>query len=132
MDSKTQKNVLIVEDDLFNRLLFKKTLEQSYNIFATGDFGEALELVKNNKINLLIIDINLPGKLSGIELLSEIRKFEGYEKTPAIAVTAYISYFPSSFCLDLGFDYYIEKPFDIRRFKQLVDFALSTGNLSQD
>lgn len=98
-------------------MLFKKILEKDYNIFSTGDFTYAMEVMKNNQINLMIIDINLSGSLISVELLQSIIALPGYKNIPTIAVTAYVGNYSNSYCLEQGFDYYIEKPFDIRRFR---------------
>ncbi|MGQ9819663.1 MAG: response regulator [Candidatus Kapaibacteriales bacterium] len=132
MESWNRKNILIVDDDLFNRILFKKVLEKEYNIFLAGDFATAIELIKNNQFDLLIIDLNLSGKASGIELLRTIKTFPGYSNIPAIAVTAYVGNYSNAYCIEQGFDYYIEKPFNINRFHQLVDFALKTENFKRE
>lgn len=132
MENETRKNILVVEDDLFNRLLFKKALEKNYTVFPVGDFNSAIEVIQKHHFHLLIIDLNLPGIMSGVDLLRTIRALSEYQKTPAIAITAYVGNYSSEYCLEQGFDYYIEKPFDIHRLQQLVDFAIQTDKFQRE
>lgn len=69
-------NVLITEDHALIRFGLKtalKTMEQVADIFEAGDSQSAIEIVKNNQIDAVIMDLGLPG-MNGIETTEAIRK----------------------------------------------------------
>lgn len=80
------KNVLVVEDNKINQLITCKILHKHEITTAVADNGEvAVEKVKNNKYDLILMDIHMPG-ISGVEASNQIRKFD--MNTPIIALTA--------------------------------------------
>lgn len=83
-----QKNILLVEDDFLNRRLSKKILlEHNYRVWEAKNSIEALEILKKEKIDLAILDINLgANEKDGITLAQQINdKFS----VPFIYLTAY-------------------------------------------
>ncbi|MBK7099219.1 MAG: response regulator transcription factor [Sphingobacteriales bacterium] len=82
------KNILIVEDDFLNRRVSKKYLsENGYTVFEAKNAQEALNLLKNEQIEMAILDINLgEGKRDGISLGQEL--YESFN-IPFIYLTAY-------------------------------------------
>ncbi|NLE00768.1 MAG: response regulator [Fibrobacter sp.] len=67
------KKILVVEDNEDIRILYKRLFrkEKDIEITETSDGESALSIVKNNRFDVLVIDISLPG-MSGIELTAEI------------------------------------------------------------
>lgn len=86
--SRKEKTILLVEDDFLNRRLSKKTLiENGYIVLESKNSAEAIEILKNETIDLAILDINLgEEKQDGISLAQEIKK--NYS-IPFIYLTAY-------------------------------------------
>lgn len=83
-----QKNILLVEDDFLNRRLSKKILlDNNYKVWEAKNYMEALEILKKEKIDLAILDINLgANEKDGITLAQQINdKF----MVPFIYLTAY-------------------------------------------
>lgn len=83
-----QKNIVLVEDDFLNRRLAKKILlENNYKVWEAKNATEALEILKKEKIDLAILDINLgANEKDGITLAQQINdKFS----VPFIYLTAY-------------------------------------------
>src|SRR5512139_2151523 len=83
---KAKSSVLIVDDERGVRESLRMLLKSHYEIFTARDGEEALKVIKERKIDLITLDLNMP-KLSGIETLREIRKIDG--KVPVIIVTGY-------------------------------------------
>ena len=83
-------NILLVDDEYLIRAKILKYLKDSTfsfnNIFQASDGFEALELIRNNSIDIAIIDIQMP-KLTGIELLQNLRA-ESYQ-TNVIFLTCF-------------------------------------------
>ena len=108
MNSST--TLLLVEDNLNNLDLLKRMLERAgYTILTATNGNDALKIVNSEQVDLFLFDINLP-KMSGIELLQEIRKMDLFDHVPAIAVTANSINANRARCMEAGFDYYLMKP----------------------
>jgi DNA-binding response OmpR family regulator len=70
------KNILIVEDDSFLLELYTHQFAKSgFNIISASDGKKALELVKKEKFDLILLDIMIP-KLNGLEVLKEITSLD--------------------------------------------------------
>jgi two-component system cell cycle response regulator len=116
-------NILFVEDDkLVNETLsfiFKKYVKTIFNAY-NGE--EGLKIFKNNHIDIVISDIQMP-KMNGIEMAKEIRKIN--ENIPIIFTTAFeeSKYLKES--IELGVDAYILKPIDkeqlLKKLNKIAD-----------
>lgn len=124
MEEKTEKHILVVEDDPTNWNLIKQILGKKYKVDVANDAMSALEKLAQRHYNLITIDINLPFGINGVELAKKIRALSGFETTPLVAITAYISDFTKESCLVEGFNYYVEKPFDVVKFERLISDIL--------
>ena len=103
-------HILIAEDDTNTRKLMSAVLRQSgYEVLAAGTGTEALELLETSQVDLLILDIMMPG-MDGIEVIKQLRR---ESKTPVIMLTAKGDTFDKVLALELGADDYIVKPFSI-------------------
>jgi DNA-binding response OmpR family regulator len=87
MENKDQNklgNILIVEDDSFiSGLLQRKFAQENYGIFNATNADGALEVLKKNKIDLILLDIILPGT-DGIAFLASIKKDPAHKDIPVI------------------------------------------------
>ncbi len=104
------KTILIVEDDDSNYLYFKSLLKQTNACLVRKTNGnEALDFIKNknNKIDLIIMDILIPF-INGIDVTRESKKIR--KETPVIIVTAYTSKEVKQKSYLSGCDEYVIKP----------------------
>lgn len=102
--------IYLVEDDKSIRNLVEYALrEKGYEVSGFSDGSNIVEKVRNENIDLLILDIMLPEK-DGLSILKEIREFSNL---PIIMLTARTDEFDKVKGLDLGADDYITKPFSI-------------------
>ena len=111
-------NILIVEDEEMIREGISDYLTDSgYETLEAGDGEEALEQFSNHKVDLVLLDIQMP-KLNGLEVLSEIRKSS---QVPVLMLTAFQDeeYKMSAFAALA--DGYLEKPFSLSLLKVRVD-----------
>ena len=101
-------NILICDDqpDIVNALKIYLTPE-GYNLFAAFNGKEALEIVKNNDIHLILLDIMMP-QMDGITATARIREVSN---APIILVTAKSETEDMVLGLNVGADDYITKPF---------------------
>lgn len=81
-------NVLIVDDHPIVRRGLKQVLqdEPDFSVLEAGDAREALQEIKQQPVDLVIADIDLPG-MNGIELLKEIK--QQYKQTPVLMLSVY-------------------------------------------
>jgi len=106
-----QETVLIVDDeDAIRRLLHRKLSSEGFQCWEAGDAEQALSKLKNNTVDLVILDIKMPGK-SGIELLPEIKA--SYPDTAVIMGTATTDINIAIHCMKHGAYDYITKPFNM-------------------
>jgi len=119
-NSYQEKRVLYVDDDLQSRLLIGYLIGKFYDITLCATAKEALQILETSFFSLILLDIRLEGEMTGIELLSEIRKMPGHEYTPAVAVTAFAFDEDKELILSSGFADYIAKPIALNQFKEMV------------
>ena len=102
-------NVLIVEDDKVNQMITKKILEKCKLQCKIADSGyEAIELIKKNDFEIVLMDIHMPG-INGIETTLSIREFD--KNLPIIALTAVTIDEKNDEIYSAGFNGIIPKPF---------------------
>lgn len=110
--------ILLLEDDaILGDLIYHSLLEKEYEVVHAEDGEEALAFLENDKFDLLVLDINVPG-ISGLELLKNIREYS--ITTPAIMITAYQDTAHLKQGFDYGCDDYIKKPFDLEELHQRI------------
>lgn len=118
-------SVLFVEDDVISQKLIKTIIDKIYDIEFTGQGEDAIKMAGKKKYDIILMDINLTGRLNGFETTHEIKKIKGYEKTPIIAVTAYAKIGDKEKILQEGLTHYISKPFLKNEFLSLLNKALN-------
>lgn len=110
----TGMRVLIVEDDSDIRMLLRFHLRNAgYTFLEAEDGNQALELIRKEDIDLVILDIMLPG-IGGIDILKYIRYESQKKKLPVIIASALTEDVDIVTALELGADDYITKPFSPR------------------
>jgi signal transduction histidine kinase len=110
-DTLGKQKILIVEDDPVGANLMKMYLIRNYYVVICHQGEEALDILEAEKFDLIIMDINLPGGMNGVEVTQKLREFEAYNKTPVIAVTAFTLPGDEQLFLESGFDGFLVKPF---------------------
>jgi two-component system, OmpR family, KDP operon response regulator KdpE len=109
MGMKTQEGrVLVVDDEPQIRRVMRTTLDaRGYQVDEAGTGEHALELVQSNPYDIILLDINLPGK-TGVETCREIRAIS---TTPVIMLTVREAGEDKIEALDAGASDYVTKPF---------------------
>ncbi|MBV1924090.1 MAG: response regulator [Flavobacteriaceae bacterium] len=112
------KKILIVEDNRINQIVTKKILEKNQAICFVAENGEqAVDLVKKNTFDLVLMDINMPIK-NGMEATKEIRLFN--TTIPIMALTA-VEVEEMRFSIyESGMNDIIVKPYDVTKFIQTI------------
>ncbi len=128
----TSSSILVVDDDpnsLFGICQILK--DEGYEVIPAESGKGALERLKGNAINLIITDEKMPN-LSGMELLSEVKKLE--PNIPVILMTAYGSVSMAVEALKQGAFYFFEKPIfnNLEQFLAIVRQALKAQEMERE
>ena len=115
------KNVMVVEDNEKNRKLVRVVLKaKGYNIIEAATGEEALNLLKNQKPDIILMDIQLPG-IDGLTLIKQIKASVITKDIPIIAVTAYAMKGDEQKILDTGCNAYVSKPINTQELPLIVE-----------
>jgi len=118
--SKNLKKILIVDDEETLTWSMAKSLSKDkdkYEVMIANNGREALNILRNNDIELVILDIRLPD-INGLDLLVRIKKDQ--PKTKVIIMTAYGSSDVQREANRRGSLFYIEKPFEISDIRKII------------
>ncbi len=116
--------ILIVDDEVKASELLKRFLEaKGYDVITANSGEDAIEKVKNEKPNAMLLDIKMPG-MGGVEALKQIREFD--KDVGIIMVTAVKDEEIGKEALRSGADEYITKPIDFDHLETsiLVDLVM--------
>jgi CheY-like chemotaxis protein len=125
-NSAEKKTILVIDDDEELLYLISKTLDQeNYHVITTQKSTEIINILKSQKIDLIITDIMMPEK-DGIAVIDEVFEFDN--TLPIIAITGNLFFVsavsnPESACL-LGVMDVLKKPFTLLELKTTVADAL--------
>jgi DNA-binding NtrC family response regulator len=121
---RSKRSILIVDDELGVRESLRMILKSYYDIYTAPDGEAALNIIKERKIHLITLDLNMP-KLSGIETLREIRKID--REVPVIIITGYGTQKDEEEALLYGVRDFISKPFNTGKIISVIDEILGEG-----
>ena len=109
-----QERILVVEDNLTNRLVVMAQLKKlGYEAFAVEDGAKAVKAMEDGSFDLILMDCEMP-VLDGYEATRSIRR-SGNTAVPIIALSAHAMSSNRETCLAAGMDYFLSKPLDIQR-----------------
>ena len=121
-------DILIVDDSSAIRKIIQRVLVQAEvtigKVMEAGDGIEALAILKENKVGLILCDINMP-RMDGLQLLGEIKANPEYKHIPVLMVTTEGAQAKVLEAVNLGAVGYVRKPFTADQIKEkLVDLLL--------
>ena len=120
--SKEREKILVVDDeDLIRRTITRKLAKEGYRCSEASSGDEALDHLKSNKADLVILDVKMPGK-KGTEILLEIKA--DYPETAVVMATAINDPQTILTCMKHGAYDYIPKPFSLDDVVSAVGSAL--------
>lgn len=114
------KTVMIVEDNELNMKLFNDLIEsRGYATIQTRNGFDALDLARENRPDLILMDIQLP-EVSGLEVTKWLKEDESLASIPVIAVTAFAMKGDEERILQGGCEGYISKPISVPHFLETI------------
>jgi CheY-like chemotaxis protein/nitrogen-specific signal transduction histidine kinase len=112
--------LLIVEDNVELLMLMRQLLKTSYRVYAAKNGREALNIVYQKDLDLIISDVMMP-EMDGYELTKAIKDDPNYNHLPIILLTAKTQEEDEQQALLLGADEYLTKPFRLSDLKLRID-----------
>lgn len=126
-NNTNKKTVLLVEDDIFSIELTKKVLKNICLLEIAVSGIEAVEHVKANQYDAILMDINLGKGIDGVQATTLIRSIPGYGSIPIIALTSYVEKNQIKEFFANGCTYHIPKPLMIDSFIIFMKRLLGTN-----
>lgn len=112
------KTILVVDDNGINRLLPGLILRPfGWQVYESENGFNAIEQLREHQISCVLLDIAMP-EVSGLEVLSELRKSTEFEGLKIVAYTAYATQADVAHLKSMGFDAVLIKPLTSR---ELID-----------
>jgi CheY-like chemotaxis protein len=99
---------------------------RNYEVFPCDSAVEALEVAGRERFDLVISDIAMPS-MDGLELIRDLRKKEGLEAIPAIALTGYASQKDYDASIAAGFNMHLPKPIEPAELVTVVESLLKAS-----
>jgi DNA-binding NtrC family response regulator len=121
--------ILVVDDDPGLRESFRLILEDEYEVLDVPDGAQALDIVRSCQVDLVLLDIRLPG-MDGLEVLERIKALD--EQLDVILVTAVKTVRTAVSAMKLGALDYLTKPFDEEEVLAVIRRALEKRALERE
>ena len=125
--SARKPRVAILEDEAAMRTLLRRILGTNYDVVIMASSSELMEAIKQEQIDLALLDIVLPGE-NGIEIAKSIR---ARSRIPIVLLSGLSASETVVTGLNIGANDYITKPFDPEILKARISNALRMGNIEQ-
>jgi two-component system cell cycle response regulator DivK len=123
--------VLVIEDNPMNMELVTYLLNSNgIQVLQATEGLEALDRIKNDFFDLVLLDIQLPG-MGGLEILKYIKQHPKSSNIPVVALTALAMLGDEQRFISAGCAGYIPKPIDVFQFLEKVNSFLGNGKCNQ-
>ncbi|MBS0013663.1 MAG: response regulator, partial [Desulfobacterales bacterium] len=130
MENKNPSEILVVDDDPGHRTTLKTLLKTwGYNISEAGDGRAAVDRVKQNPYELILMDVRM-AEMGGIDALKEIKAYN--PAIPIVIMTAYSSVQSAVEAMKAGAYDYLTKPLDFDELQLTIQRALEHTRLKHE
>ncbi|WP_034763549.1 sigma-54-dependent transcriptional regulator [Chrysiogenes arsenatis] len=114
--NNVRKTIMVVDDEKNIQIVLKKAMENDFTVLLASNAEEALERLAETPVDLVFMDINMPG-MSGLEALERINKTSGI---PVVIMTARSGMQTVIDAMKLSAYEYVTKPFEINEIRKLA------------
>jgi len=126
---KDKTTILYIEDNPANTILMEQFLgaNSGVHLVTAHTAEEGLRIVKNNEVDVILMDLNLPG-MDGFEAYRLLSKDQQTSTIPVIAVSADVNSKTIQRAMNLGFERFISKPFNLNEARKTIKSVLPIGS----
>lgn len=124
-----RSTILIADDDAFTQTQLQEYLEETYEIIVAHDGTEALKILGEKQIDLLLLDLQMPN-VDGLGVLEDLA--ERRQSVPVIVLSAYGTVQKAVEAMKLGAHDFLEKPVHAEHLMLTIERALEHARLRQD
>ena len=122
--------ILVVDDsEVVRKLVQYQLSDAGYTVLMAADGATGLKMVKDNKPDLVILDVQMP-EMDGYEVCRRLRQIHGLSHTPVIMVTSLSNIASMQAGFEAGADDYITKPFKPAELQMRVNAILRRAAVS--
>ena len=116
-----KETILVVDDEFGPRESLRMILMSQYEVHTAASSEEALRFIRDNYVDLVLLDLNMPGR-SGFSVLKAIK--DSRSDIEVIVVTGYKSLENAKEAIRLGAEDFIPKPFNVPDIMAMVTRAM--------
>jgi len=127
----TRHTVLVVDDERLNRMVIARSLEKQFTVIESGDGAQAVELVAAGGIDLVVIDIHVPG-MDGYEVTRRVKEISAGTFLPVVLMTADNDEELFARGLHNGADDFLAKPITPLLLAAKIQALLRVGEVLQE
>lgn len=122
MNNTSKIKILFVDDNPQVRGLLNVTFNSAeYELFNAQTGAEALNLIRINQPDIVFLDIMMPGEIDGFAVCEYVKSSATFKKCFVIMLTGKAKYQDESYCLSIGADKYVRKPFRSAELVEIVE-----------
>lgn len=122
--SEHRARMLVVDDDQSIQVLLTRMLSLGhYDVACAANGRQAVEMIQEDRFDLIITDVVMPGDLNGIDVLRMAREADPHY--PVIVITGYLDTEDTARAIELGADDFIPKPFNASLILSAVAVSLA-------
>lgn len=125
----SMKTILCVDDERDILLILQTALSDDYNVITASSGANALQVAKETKPDLFILDLMMP-EMDGLQTFAEFKKIDELSSVPCIFLTGVSDKEKIRQALMLGTKYYLTKPFELDELMIKVAQAIEGSDVS--
>lgn len=121
--------ILLVDDDAAARRMMRRVLVRfGYDVIEAADGAAAVATARERLPELLVLDIRMPGELSGLDAAAILREDATTAHIPIVIVSASTHLDAREMALEVGCDAFVEKPVDFDELQRVLATFVPTGS----
>jgi twitching motility two-component system response regulator PilG len=127
IENKELPTILSVDDSPIVQTMIKRTLGDRYNVLLASNAVDALNLLNQKPVQLLLLDLTMPD-IDGLEMCRTLRSIPKFQKLPVVMLTGRDSLIDKMKGQIAGTNRYLTKPFDQEKLLAVINEFVGSGN----
>lgn len=128
----SRKSILVVDDDVRILLgLQKRLTSEGYHVETATDGAQAIDQARRLAIDVISLDVNLPGDISGLDVAATLQRDPHTARIPIVFITGSADEAFKEKCSAVGGRYYLAKPYDSDLLIQMLRGIFGADELSE-